>query len=66
MAKQQKGKSGGMRKIGRNLEKCKMYRAMHKREMNKVRRVLRSSGRVAAEKYARENNVSAYLAERIK
>lgn len=61
MAKTQKRGSGGLRKIGRNAEKCKQYRAMHTREMNKVRRVLRSSGLKAAEEYAKANNVVGYL-----
>ena len=37
------------------------YKVNHSREKNKVRRVLRSSGKVAAEKYAQENGVITYL-----
>lgn len=66
MANTQKKGSGGLRKVGRNLEKCKRYRNMHTREMNKVRRVFRSSGRKAAEKYANENGVSTYLSNLIR
>ena len=51
----------GSKKAGRALEKCKRYRSFHRREMNKVKRVLKSSGLAAAEKYALENGVSGYL-----
>lgn len=51
----------GSKKAGRNVEKCKKYRSFHRRELNKVKRVLKSSGRVAAEKYAFEHGVSGYL-----
>lgn len=61
MAKSQKKGSGGLRKIGRALEKCKKYRSMHTREMNKVKRVLKSSGLIEAQKYAQEHGVSGYL-----
>ena len=55
----------GSKKAGRNVEKCKKYRSFHRRELNKVKRVLKSSGRFAAEKYAAENGVSGYLASLI-
>jgi hypothetical protein len=38
MAKQQKGKSGGNKKIGRDLEKCKRYARAQIRYKNKERR----------------------------
>jgi len=56
-------KSGGAKKIGRSKEKCAHYRAMHAREMNKVRRVLRSNGWDAAQAYAAKNNVVGYLSK---
>ena len=56
-------KSGGAKKIGRNKEKCARYKAMHTREMNKVRRVLRSNGWDAAQAYAAKNNVVGYLSK---
>ena len=36
---------------------------MHAREMNKVRRVLRSNGWDAAQAYAAKNNVVGYLSK---
>lgn len=51
----------GSKKAGRSKDKCKKYSSFHRREMNKVRRVLRSSGRAAAEKYAHEKGISGYL-----
>ncbi|HLA88124.1 MAG TPA: hypothetical protein VJL10_08885 [Anaerolineales bacterium] len=56
-------KSGGAKKIGRNKEKCARYRAMHTREMNKVRRILRSNGWDAAQAYAAKNGVVGYLSK---
>ena len=38
-----KGKGKG-RKVGRNLEKCKRYRAAHTRERNKIGKILQSNG----------------------
>lgn len=61
MAHKQKTKSGGARKHGRNKNKCANYRAMHTREKNKLKRVLRSSGLSEAQLYARENNLNSYL-----
>jgi len=58
-------KHGGSKKHGRNKEKCKRYRAANTRERNKLRRVLRSSGLVAAQAYAEKHGLkppaSAYL-----
>ena len=53
---------GKGRKIGRNKNKCAQYKAMHTREKNKIKRVLKSSGRAEAEKYAKAHNLTAYLA----
>lgn len=53
MPEQQKRKSGGARKLGRNKDKCKAYAASLRRYRNKVKRVLRSSGENAAADYAR-------------
>jgi len=60
MAKQG-GKGGGAKKIGRDKDRCSAYRSMHTREKNKVKRVLRSSGKKEAEKYADKYNVLSYL-----
>lgn len=54
-------KSGGMKKCGRNAEKCARYRALHVREKNKLRRVLRSNGTLAAQAYALQYNLVGYL-----
>ena len=59
--KQSQKKSGGMRKYGRNLERCAKYKAMHTREKNKIRRVLRSNGFTAAQSYAEQHNLVGYL-----
>ena len=60
MAKQS-SKGGGAKKHGRDKDKCAAYKSMHTREKNKVKRVLRSSGKKAAEKYADQHNVLSYL-----
>jgi hypothetical protein len=60
MAEAQK-KSGGNRKFGRNDEKCKKYRVNKTREKNKIRNVLQSEGIAAAEKYAEQHELYAYL-----
>lgn len=49
----QRKKSGGMRKHGRNEEKCKKYKLAKIREKNKLKRVLKSNGYKAAVKYAK-------------
>jgi hypothetical protein len=58
------GKSGGKgcKKAGSRKEKCKRYRDFHTREKNKVRRVLKSSGREEAQRYAVAHGVVGYLA----
>ena len=61
MAKISKSKSGGKRKWGRNVTKCARYRLAQVREKHKVKRVLQSSGIVAAKKYAAANGVLNYL-----
>lgn len=63
MAKQSQRKSGGMRKYGRSLDKCAHYKAMHTREKNKIRRILRSNGSAEAQKYAIQNNLVNYLSK---
>jgi len=40
-------KSGGAKKIGRNAAKCKAYRALGIREVNKARKKVRHEKRVA-------------------
>lgn len=59
--KKSQGKKGN-RKLGRSVDKCKRYRDRHTREKNKVRRILKSSGRAEAERYAVTNGVVGYLA----
>ena len=51
-------KGGGARKIGNQLEKCKRYRDAKRREKNKVKRVLRSSGYAAALAYAKLHSIT--------
>jgi len=51
----------GNRKIGRNADKCKRYALEHRREKNKLRRVLRSSGKEAAVAYADKYALGGYL-----
>lgn len=58
----QKAKSGGAKKIGRNKERCAKYRMFKTREKNKTRRMLRSSGLLAAESYAQSKGIAGYLA----
>lgn len=43
--KQRKKKSGGAKKIGRNLKKCAKYRAEGRREKNKARRIAKEARR---------------------
>lgn len=50
-------KHGGSKKHGRNKEKCARYKGMHTREKNKLKRVLRSSGRAEAERMAKIYNL---------
>ena len=59
MAEQQEKKKS--EKAGRNDTKCKRYRVNKVREKHKVKRVLQSSGIVAAEKYAEDNEVYGYF-----
>ncbi len=58
MAESQKGKS---RKVGRNSEKCKRYRARSGREHNKLKRILQSSGADEARRWARANQCERFL-----
>ena len=50
----------GSKKAGRNKDKCKRYKDLKTREKNKVKRVLKSSGRIAAEQYALEHGLSTW------
>ncbi len=43
--KQSRKKSGGAKKIGRNLKKCAQYRAEGRREKNKARRIAKEARR---------------------
>jgi hypothetical protein len=49
------------RKLGRAVIKCQQYKNTHTREKNKIKRVLQSSGAVAAKEYAEKNNLLTYL-----
>jgi hypothetical protein len=55
-----KGKGKG-RKLGRNKTKCLQYRNLHKREKNKIKRVLQSNGITFAKTWASEHGVTAVL-----
>ena len=59
MTEQQEKKKS--EKAGRNDTKCKRYRVNKIREKNKIKRILQSSGLVAAEKYAEEKEIWGYL-----
>ena len=54
-------KRGGLRKYGRNKDKCALYRAMKTREKNKLRRILQSNGQEAAKEYASKHILTEYL-----
>jgi len=43
--KQSKKKSGGAKKIGRNLKKCAIYRSEGRREKNKARKIAKEARR---------------------
>jgi len=58
---EQKKKSGGSKKIGRDVAKGARYRGLHIREKNKVKRVLCSSGAKAAKQYATKHGLLGYL-----
>jgi hypothetical protein len=62
MAKAQTTKKrGGLRKHGRNKDKCAAYKNLKTREKNKLKRVLRSNGREAAKSYAEKYQLTEYL-----
>ena len=44
-------KSGGAKKVGRNLAKCARYRSRGRRYLHKMARILQSNGPAAAETY---------------
>ncbi len=54
-------KSGGKRKHGRDLAKCKRYRDHSTREKHKIKRILQSSGVAFAKAWARERHVEMLL-----
>lgn len=58
---EQRRKTGGARKCGRNEEKCKKYRANKTKEKNKLPRILQSEGVAAANKYAEKHELYGYL-----
>ena len=61
MAKSKQGKSGGQRKWGRDIAKCQRYRLAMTREKNKLKRVLQSSGKKEARKYASNKGLITYF-----
>jgi hypothetical protein len=61
MPTQQNQKKGSSRKVGRNKSKCTRYASFHRRETNKIRRVLQSNGLEFAKKWATDHNVLSYL-----
>lgn len=52
------------RKFGRNLVKCQRYRSQFRRERNKLRRILKSNGLVAAREWAFAHNITLRLVGR--
>jgi len=54
-------RSGGLRKHGRDIEKCRRYREKKTRERNKLKRVLQSSGEKAATEYAKKHTLDRLL-----
>lgn len=62
MAKAQTSKKrGGLRKHGRDKNKCAAYKAMKTREKNKLKRVLQSNGLTAAKEYAEKYKLTGFL-----
>jgi hypothetical protein len=55
MAEKTTGGHGGNRKHGRNKVKCAAYASAMTREHHKIKRVARSSGGLAAVKWAQEH-----------
>ena len=53
--------SGGTKKYGRDKEKCKRYRDTKRREKNKLKRILQSSGLKAATEYAKKHTLDRLL-----
>lgn len=51
----------GSKKYGRNKDKCASYRTRKLREMHKIRRVLKASGREEALRYATKHGLVEYL-----
>lgn len=56
MPEKQKRGSGGQRKVGRNMAKCKRYRDEHRREKNKKRRMDRLERKYAKNREKRKIN----------
>lgn len=52
---------GKCNKAGRNSTKCKKYYANKTREKNKLKRVLKSNGKLAAEAYADAKDLQGVL-----
>ena len=49
------------RKLGRNKTKCETYHVFHRREINKIKRMLRSNGFAYATNWASERGVSGLV-----
>ena len=53
----QKQTGKGTKKYGRNEKKCASYKAAHRREKNKLKKILQSNGEVAAKEYKAEKGI---------
>lgn len=49
------------RKLGRNISKCLTYKTSHRREFNKIKRMLKSNGLAYAIAWATERNMSGMV-----
>jgi len=49
------------RKLGRDVAKCLSYKMSHRREANKIKRMLRSNGLAYTEAWAAERGVSGMV-----
>lgn len=56
-----KAKGAGAKKHGRNTDKCAKYRNEHRREKNKLSRIVRSNGYAYATAYATQHQVVGWF-----
>ena len=57
------GEKGKGKKVGRNKEKCATYRLLHRRERNKLKRILQSCGVDFASNWAKTYGVTQIFSE---